>query len=304
MSELARRRNRGSASSDSIAFFGVSALSFVIGSMTLVPWIYGVGPAWLPQAWDLSTRSGSNLFAEEWPSPPRWLATVGKCPDATSRQTYVGQPGDTLSEIAREKAVALSELIEQNGLVDPDALSVGQVLVIGEGNDGAAGPFAESAASDVAAAGEPARGFPENDRSDGFIGIFQSGAAALHRVVRGARSEPSRAPAEGIAAVDALLAMAEEKHRSARFGEALETVRVAVRLLDSEGDASAANPRRAALELVRGKAHLAFGDAQPAVRSFERALDADPDVVLDPDVTSPKVLRSFARARSRRRPAR
>jgi LysM repeat protein len=288
---------------DFITFIAVAALSFVIGSLTLIPWIYGVDPAWLPQPWNLSTRIGPNLHAAEWPSLPRWLATIGKRPAAKSRQTYVVQPGDTLSEIARAKAVPLPKLIEQNGLVDPDVLSVGQALVIGEDHAGATGPSAQSAASNVAAAGELERGSLENDRSDGFTGIFRSGAVALHRLVRGARIEPSRTPTGGVATVDALLATAEEQLRSARFEDALEAVRVAVRLLDSEGDSNEANSRRAALELVRAEAHLAFGDALPAGQSFERALDADPDLVLDPDATSPKVLRAFARARTRRRSA-
>jgi tetratricopeptide (TPR) repeat protein len=126
---------------------------------------------------------------------------------------------------------------------------------------------------------------------------------ALRSLVRGARIEPSRAPTGEGATVDALLAMAEEQLRSARFDDALETARVAIRLLGREGDSDEANLRRAALELVRGEAHLAFGDALAAVRSFERALDAAPDLVLDPDVTSPKVLRSFASAGTRRRSA-
>src|SRR5690606_30352076 len=58
--------------------------------------------------------------------------TGGAVPVSTtaSTQTYVVAPGDTLSAIAVRFRVALSLLVEQNGISNPNHILVGQVLGI------------------------------------------------------------------------------------------------------------------------------------------------------------------------------
>jgi stage VI sporulation protein D len=51
-------------------------------------------------------------------------------PTAVPQQTYVVQEGDTLSSIAQRYGVSVQALQTANGISDPDALLVGQVLVI------------------------------------------------------------------------------------------------------------------------------------------------------------------------------
>ncbi|HMO60357.1 MAG TPA: LysM domain-containing protein [Roseiflexaceae bacterium] len=51
-------------------------------------------------------------------------------PTPTPSGLYVVQPGDTLSALAVEFGTTVGELIAANGLTDPDALQVGQTLII------------------------------------------------------------------------------------------------------------------------------------------------------------------------------
>ncbi len=53
------------------------------------------------------------------------------------------------------------------------------------------------------------------------------------------------------------------------------------------------------LEIVSATVHVALGDRDAALSSLERALQADPDLALDPAVVPPKVLRVFRAARER-----
>lgn len=51
-------------------------------------------------------------------------------PEPTMPRTYVVRPGDTLKDIAFEFDVSVQDLMQINGLTDPDTLQVGQVLII------------------------------------------------------------------------------------------------------------------------------------------------------------------------------
>ena len=57
--------------------------------------------------------------------------------------------------------------------------------------------------------------------------------------------------------------------------------------------------RLARLEVARATAEVALGRSSDAVHSMGRALAADPDLELD-GASSPKLLRAFDEARSRR----
>ncbi len=49
---------------------------------------------------------------------------------AASAETYEVQPGETLSEIARDLGVSIDELMEANGITDPDRVRSGQTLQV------------------------------------------------------------------------------------------------------------------------------------------------------------------------------
>jgi LysM repeat protein len=258
MSGVERRRDRGRTTSDFVVFVAVSTLSFVVGSLMLVPGVYGVQPAWLPERWDDSWDLTPRLAEAEWPSFGRWCARVARAFEAAQSETYSVKPGDTLGRIARAHGVAVPALVSLNGIEDPDVLRVGEVLLIRETLPDVTG-----------SSGGPAE-----------------------------RMSPS-----AFAEVDQLVTRAEAQLRGARFEEALETAGDAARLLETEADSTGAGSRRVTLELVGAQAHLAFGDADAAQRSFARALEVAPDLELDPERTSPKMLRAFERARSRRPPS-
>ena len=69
------------------------------------------------------------------PDGPRLLPTARLDADQ-----YVVQPGDTLGSIAQSFGIGLDALMQVNGLVDPNLLAVGQVLVIPVPQPGALGP--------------------------------------------------------------------------------------------------------------------------------------------------------------------
>jgi LysM repeat protein len=74
-------------------------------------------------------------------------ATATIRPSATPH-TYTVRPGDTMNAIALELGVSADELMAANGLVDPDTLSAGQVLVVpqpGSGNAAESKPTATPA---------------------------------------------------------------------------------------------------------------------------------------------------------------
>ena len=52
----------------------------------------------------------------------------GVAPD--SLQEYVVQPGDTLTFISHESKIGIDEIATENGIVDPNMISVGQKLTI------------------------------------------------------------------------------------------------------------------------------------------------------------------------------
>lgn len=62
---------------------------------------------------------------------PAALATATVAPPPTATQTtYMVQAGDTLGLIAERYGLAVEDLLAANGLINPDALNVGQVLII------------------------------------------------------------------------------------------------------------------------------------------------------------------------------
>ncbi len=71
------------------------------------------------------------------------LVTASPPPAPTATQTtYTVQFGDTLGLIAQRYGLAVEDLLAANGLTNPDALSVGQVLIIPVAGSPAAAPTA------------------------------------------------------------------------------------------------------------------------------------------------------------------
>ncbi len=85
---------------------------------------------------------------DDAPSRPTRAELLGESGGA---EDYVIQPGDTLSAIAREHGISLSELLDENPHIDdPDRIRVGdRVRVPGKGDDGGGGsPAANETAGD------------------------------------------------------------------------------------------------------------------------------------------------------------
>ena len=103
-------------------FLGLNVLVSTL-TILLVLAIFGRGPK-LPTlpptpTFDVSARLASAI--------PTATATL---PPSPTPVTYTVGPGDSLGAIALELDVSMESLMAANGLANPDALAVGQVLVI------------------------------------------------------------------------------------------------------------------------------------------------------------------------------
>jgi tetratricopeptide (TPR) repeat protein len=119
------------------------------------------------------------------------------------------------------------------------------------------------------------------------------------------RHAEGKAYAEYPAAIGtaALLDRCEAELDAARFEQALASANEARDRIDARNDA-ADNPGRVRLEIASATAYVALGQTDAALESLERALVADPDLELDPALTSPKVLAVFRAARGHATPTR
>jgi hypothetical protein len=86
----------------------------------------------------------------------------------------------------------------------------------------------------------------------------------------------------------------------ARFESAAGAADLARAKLARLPAAPAVRERRARIELLAATARLALGDAQEAGDCLERALQARPDLTLDPGASPPKLQRLFNEIRERR----
>jgi LysM repeat protein len=98
--------------------------------------------------------------------------------------------------------------------------------------------------------------------------------------------------------IAALLDRCEAELRAARFEQALASAGEARDRIDARAGARD-DPGRVRLEIVSATALVALGRKDAALEALERALVADPDLELDPALTSPKVLAVFRAARGR-----
>jgi tetratricopeptide (TPR) repeat protein len=102
------------------------------------------------------------------------------------------------------------------------------------------------------------------------------------------------------AGVDAQLGSAALQLEQARFESAAGLADLARARLARLPAAPAVRERRVRLELVAATAHLALGELQEAGDCLQRALQARPDLTLDPAVSPPKLQRLFNEIRERR----
>jgi LysM repeat protein len=96
----------------------------------------------------------------------------------------------------------------------------------------------------------------------------------------------------------ALLDRCEAELRAAHFEQALASANEARDRFDAQNSA-ANDPGYVRLEIASATAYVALGQNDAALESLERALIANPDLELDPALTSPKVLAVFRAARGR-----
>ena len=125
-----------------IPFLGLNVLVSTL-TILLVLAVFGRGPK-LPTlpptpTFDVTARLASAI--------PTATATL---PPSPTPVTYTVKPGDSLGAIALELDISMESLMAANGLANPDALAVGQVLII-PAVDGSATSEPEPAA----AAAEP-----------------------------------------------------------------------------------------------------------------------------------------------------
>jgi Flp pilus assembly protein TadD len=104
--------------------------------------------------------------------------------------------------------------------------------------------------------------------------------------------------AAGIDEADGVLVEIETELCMARFAEALDRVREGRSRLAGLPDSWPIQRRRALLEVQAATARIALGQNDSAELHFHWALELDPYLELDPQRTSPKVIRSFEAARS------
>ena len=105
------------------------------------------------------------------------------------------------------------------------------------------------------------------------------------------------------AEIAALLGRCEAELRAAHFEQALASAGEARDRIDARNGA-ADDPGRVRLEIASATAYGALGQTAAALGSLERALIANPELELDPALTSPKVLAVFRAARGRATPTR
>jgi LysM repeat protein len=110
--------------------------------------------------------------------------------------------------------------------------------------------------------------------------------------------EKSGAKDSEAAEIAALLDRCEAELRTAHFEPALASAGEARDRIDARND-TRDDPGRVRLELASATAYVALGQNDAALESLERALIADPNLELDPALTSPKVLAIFRVARGR-----
>jgi LysM repeat protein len=127
---------------------------------------------------------------------------VGALAVSGSAGTYVVRPGDTLSGIASRHGLTVNQLVEANGISDPNLVFVGQKLSVTGGGDGGGttqASAAPSGRSHTVAPGETLSAIAARYGTSVSAVVKANGIADPNRVVIGSRlAIPSSPPASGL----------------------------------------------------------------------------------------------------------
>ena len=197
------------------------------------------------------------------PTPEPAPARPAPVPEAWGR--YVVQPGDTLGRIAACRRVSVAALARANHISAPDHLRAGAVLRVPEGGGCASPSLARKASPPRRADAAPRGAAP---------------AAALH-------GEAER-----------LLATATARYDDADFEQALALAEACVEALAPYPGGAEADALRARCYVVSGMAAAGLERRERAIAEFRQALAFAPDLALDPERSSPRVLELVDAARA------
>ena len=179
--------------------------------------------------------------------------------------SYVVQPGDTLARIAACSGVTVVTLARVNEISAPDRLRAGTVLRVPHRGDCAEAPRLAA------------------------------------KVPRARRTEPARGGSQAAAVqgeVARLLAKATARYDAADFEQALSLAQAGIQALAPYPGDAEADALRARCHMVSGMAAAGLERSERAIAEFRQALDAAPDLELDPQRTSPRVLELVDAARA------
>jgi len=197
---------------------------------------------------------------------PAASAPVARTARATQPQVapkltaYRVHPGDSLSRLAACSGVSVAELAKSNQIADPDLLIAGERLQLPQGHRCAAAKSdARSATRAATGAGDPA-------------------AAARARA-------------------DRLLATANARLDAADFEASLASAESCARALESHAPDTKASAIGARCHFVAGMAAAGLDRRERAIEEFRRAFVLDPNLELEPEKTSPRIVELLSAAR-------
>lgn len=112
---------------------GLAVVLTVVGLLLVVVWLTGDRGTALPAFLATDTPTSTDTAT---PSPPTLTPTItetplpSETPTPEGPQTYIVEPGDTLSSIADRFGVDILLLISVNNITDPSAINAGEELII------------------------------------------------------------------------------------------------------------------------------------------------------------------------------
>ena len=226
-------------------------------------------------------------------------------PRDTPTVTHRLARGETLWSLSQRYRVSVADIVARNEIRDPHRLPVGLELAIPVPDSEPAaearapGPAPASTATPTPTAS--ARPAPPPAPSPPASEPRPAATDRTDPTDRTDRTDPipAASPPLDLGAVDATLARAESDLHAARFEEALAGASRARGMLDTVAGDPAAQGAIVRTELLTATVLIALGRDEAARESLARALDANPDLTLDPSRTSPKVVEVFEGMRAR-----
>jgi LysM repeat protein len=201
---------------------------------------------------------------------------------------YVVRRGDTLSRIARCRGVSAEALAQVNELPDPDQLSAGSSLHV---------PSRDRCASETAAASaRPADRKPAANAPPPVSAAAPQPSAAP--VAPAPTPEASARAVEARARGERLLQQATEAYDAADFERALARAGEAAERLGAAPRGADTAALSARCHLVAAMAAVGLDQRERAVGELRQTFALDPQLTLDPETSSPRILELAEEARS------